>query len=137
MKRYFLNISFRYGHDKRSWNAINFCNFKKNYLFWFAANIVLEVCKCWRTYLTMLNWRKTIFIDNLFSCAICLKFVESPSPPPLFYILIFYTPASAPLQRCYGVVTVFKKYQNFKKIGDGYVIAATHSPLPPWIRQCT
>ena len=32
--------------------------------------------------------------------------------------------AAAQLQRHYGDVTVTQKYQNFKKIGDSYVIAA-------------
>ena len=36
------------------------------------------------------------------------------------------TPAAAPLQRSHGVVAVSMEYQNKnKKIGDGYVIAAT------------
>ena len=35
------------------------------------------------------------------------------------------TPAVAPMQRSYGVVAVSMKYQNKKKIGNGYVIAAT------------
>ena len=40
--------------------------------------------------------------------------------------LEWITPAAAPLQISYGVVAVSMEYQNKnKKIGDGYVIAAT------------
>ena len=34
-------------------------------------------------------------------------------------------PAAPPMQRSYRVVAVSMKYQNKKKIGDGYVIADT------------